>query len=123
MSAFSAAVATLHADTNLSIACTWSYGWDRAAGRTLALDFEAETYALEAAAVSLRGIQAQPEQPTFGAQRGAVVPRRELDLAAADLPARAMRGDLITIGADAFVVEIAELDIEGVTWRLTLSES
>ncbi|MBR0649516.1 hypothetical protein GXW78_07585 [Roseomonas terrae] len=108
MSVFDDAVAALHSDPNLSTACTWSAGPARA----------------PAGPVAFRGIESRPEMQEFGgATLGTVTPRREVNVPRAALPVDPERGDRITIGAEAFKVETAELDIEGVTWRLTLSET
>lgn len=108
MSVFSDAVAALHADPDLSVACTWTAGPEQD----------------PAGPVAFRGVQSQPLEPAFGGgSLGAVTPRRWLDVAVADLPAAPARGDAVTIEGEAFAVETAELDPEGVTWRLTLSDA
>jgi lysophospholipase L1-like esterase len=106
MNAFARALAALHRDPNLSVACTWT-----AAPEWLPLG-----------SISLRGIESQPAERAFGdGGLGAITGRRFLDVAVADVPGRVRRGDTITIGADVLTVEVAELDIEGITWRLTLA--
>lgn len=103
MSAFSAALAALHRDPNLSVACTYTQ-----AGTPYAA----------------RGVRGQPVEPTFGASGGgSITPRQQLDIAIVDLPVEAKRGDLVAIGAQSFVVQTVERDVEALTWRLTLSEA
>jgi hypothetical protein len=122
VTAFAAAVAALHRDPNLSVACIWAPGWGRAWPRGMALDLDAGTATLSVDTVGLRVIDAAPVEGGLGlGQPGVIAGRRNIDLAAADLPGEAMRDDLLTIGADTFRVETAEMDVEGLTWRLMLS--
>lgn len=108
MTAFERALRSLHRDRHLAVACTWTAGPERD----------------PAGPVAFRGVQSQPVEPTYGGgPLGGVTPRRWLDVAVVDLPAAPMRGDAVTIGGEAFAVEAAELDPEGVTWRLTLSDA
>lgn len=123
MSAFARALGALHADPNLSVPCAWTPGWDRDWPRTLDLDLEAGGATLSADAVSLRGIEGKEEARSFGASLQAIAPRRTLDIRLADLPVEPAREESITIGAEAFLVETAERDLEGLTWRLVLSDA
>jgi len=101
MNAFARALASLHRDGNLSVACTWQRG----AG----------------APVACRGILSQPVEEAFGAaQRGGVARRVAIDIAVADVPDIA-RGDVITFDDSAHKVETALRDTEALTWRLILS--
>jgi hypothetical protein len=124
MSAFTRALSALHADANLSVACTWAPGWGRDAARALVADLVAGTVSLSIDGTAVRGVRAQPQDAAFGAGGGlgAITPRETLDLAIADLPAVAMRDDLAVIGAESFIVERVERDVEALTWRLTLGE-
>jgi hypothetical protein len=123
MSAFANALAALHQDPNLSVACSWAYGWSRDAPRTLVADLVAGTYSLSIEPVALRGVRWQPQEQTFGGPSlGAVTSRQRLDIAAADLPADVMRGDLVGIGAESYAVEMPERDVEALTWRCTLGK-
>ena len=122
MTAFARAVAALHRDPNLSVACTWAPGWDRAWPRGLALDLEAGTAVLSVETVGVRIIDSAPIEGGFGtSQPGAIAGRRNVDAAVSDVPGTVMRGDMLTAGADDLLVETAEMDPEGVTWRLMLS--
>jgi hypothetical protein len=124
MSAFARALASLHADPNLSVACGWAYGWDRAAPRTLVADLELLTVTLSIEPVAVRGIRGEPIDRT-GALigGGGVAPRDTLDIPVASLPADVMRRDLITIGGESYTVETPERDIEALTWRLILAKA
>lgn len=123
MSAFATALAALHRDANLSVACTWAHGWGRDTPRTLRADLVAGTFTLSIEPLALRGVRWQPQEAMLGGpQLGAVTSRQRLDLAAADLPADAQRGDLVGIGAESYGVEMAERDVEALTWRLTLGK-
>lgn len=123
MSAFAVALASLHADPNLSVSCSWAYGWGRDAPRTLVLDLVTGAGSLSIDDVPVRGVRWQPQEASFGGpQLGAVTSRQRLDVAVAALPAEVQRGDLVVIGAQTFGVEMAERDIEALTWRLTLGK-
>lgn len=124
MSAFADALAALHADLNLSVACEWAYGWDRDAARTLELDLELLTGTLSIDTVAVRGILGAPIDRTGALLGGGgVAPRDMLDIPAASLPADAMRRDLIVIGAASYTVETPERDMEALTWRLILAKA
>lgn len=124
MTAFARAVAALHRDANLSVACEWYPGWDRDASRALAVDFEAEEYSLSTEGTAVRGIRSQEVAPTFGpGNLGGMAGREYLDLAITDLPADVTRGDTIQIGVATITVEAVERDVEALTWRITLSEA
>lgn len=123
MTAFARALAALHRDGNLSVACTWYPGWDRDEQRAFVLDNEVADYLASVTGTAVRGIRSQEQAPAFGAgSLGAIAGREFLDVAVADLPA-AKRGDFIVIGGAIFKIEAAERDIEALTWRLTLSEA
>lgn len=124
MSAFARALAALHRDVNLSAECAWHAGWARDAVRALAIDMEAGTYALSSEGTLARGIRSQEVAPAFGAGGvGGMTGREFIDIAVADLPDAVQRDDIVTIGADVFMVEAAERDAEALTWRITLSEA
>lgn len=123
MSAFATALASLHADANLSVACTWYPGWGRDQVMALEPAPDVAAYLLTVTGTALRGIRSQEQAQSFGAGVvGGVAEREFLDVAIADL-ADMRRGDLIVIGAGAFLVETVERDNEALTWRLTLSEA
>lgn len=124
MNAFARAAAALHRDANLSAACTWAPGWDRDWPRALVLDLDAMTATISAEAVALRGVVTQPTDGAFGTgSLGAMAQSLTLDVATADLSAAVLRGDFVTIGGDTYKVESPSVDVEGVTWRLVLSET
>ncbi len=123
MSAFARALAALHRDANLSVACTWYPGWDRDEQRAFVLDNELADYIASVTGTAVRGIRSQEQAPAFGAgSLGGIAGREFLDVAVADLPA-VKRGDFIVIGGSTYRVETTERDIEALTWRLTLSDA
>lgn len=123
MTAFARAAAALHRDANLSVECSWAPGWDRAWPRTLRMDIEAETATLDMELSDMRGVETKRTAETFAAgTMGGLSQSVDIDLADADLPAPPQRGDVIVIGDVGYEVETAALDVEGVSWRLTLAE-
>lgn len=124
MSAFSRAVATLHANLDVSVACTWHPGWDRPAPRTVLMNLETETYSMSVEGLAIRGVRSQASGGAFGAgPRGAVADRQSVDIAIADVPDGLEHGDLLIIEGATFMVEEAPRDVEGVTWNITLSDA
>ena len=124
MSAFAQALAALNLDQNLSAPCTWHPAWLRPAARTFRADLQAETYTLSTEGLALRGVRAQGQGSVFSiAGSGTSAPREMLDIAMADVTAGIQRGDLLAVDGATFVVEQADTDTEGVTWRITLSDA
>lgn len=123
MNAFADALADLHADPDVSVACEWAPGWDRDWPRTLLMNLQTGEATLTVETQALRGVEAKPVEGGFGYQPGVIAGRRNIDLVRTDLPVDAMRGDLLMVGADSLTVETAEVDLEGLTWRLMLSVS
>jgi hypothetical protein len=124
MSAFSRAVAVLHANADVSVACTWHPGWTRDAPRSVLLNLETETYTKSVEGLALRGVRAREKATVFSiAGSGTTAPRELLDIAIADVPAGVERGDLLIVEGSALEVEEADVDTEGVTWRITLSDA
>lgn len=122
MTAFARAVAALHRDVNLSVACEWFHGWSRGTPRTLLADLQVETYSLSADGLAIRGTRSQESGSTYGAgPRGAVADQQLIDIAIADVPAGLLHGDLLVIDGTTFTVEEPNRDAEAVTWRITLS--
>ena len=123
MTAFARALAALHRDVNLSVACTWYPGWERAASLALAPPPDVAEYLLTVTGTAVRGIRSQEQAPSFGAGGiGGITGREFLDVAVADLP-DVQRGDFIVIDGATFKIETPERDTEALTWRLTLSEA
>lgn len=107
MSAFARAAAALHRDQNLRVSCVWVPRGGNA----------------EADGVACHGILSAPIAQAFGAGTiGGVAQQLSIDILVADVPS-IVRGDRVVIGADTRKVEAAERDVEGLTWRLTLSTS
>jgi hypothetical protein len=102
MNAFDRALASLHRDGNLSVACTWQ----RASGDPVAFS----------------GIRSAPVDQAFGqAQIGGVAEQLLIDVPVADV-ADIARGDIITMAGATHKVETVRRDIEGLTWHLTLAK-
>lgn len=121
MTAFARALAALHRDANLSVACTWYPGWQR--DPLLAMEPAPNTadYLLTVTGTAARGIRSQEQAQSYGAGGlGGIAAREFLDIALADLP-DVRRGDFIEIDGETFTVETPERDTEALTWRLTLS--
>lgn len=123
MSAFARAIATLHADSDLSTPCGWYWAWNRPAPRGIEVDFQADEATMSVDLLALRGVETRPSSLAFGTgPLNSVAPQRALDIAIADVPVDVEYADLVGIGADLFTVESPEVDVECLTWRLTLSE-
>ncbi len=123
MSAFAQALAALHSDPNLSIACTWYPAWDREEQRSFVLEGELAAYLSSVTGTPVRGIRSQEEAVAFApGSLGGITEREFLDILIADLPA-VKRGDFFDLGGAIFRVESVARDVEALTWRLTLSEA
>lgn len=107
MNAFARALAALHRDLNLSVECTWvPAGGD-----------------LETDGVTVRGVLAMPVDQAFGAgPLAAMAERLRIDVLVADV-ATIVRNDRLWIDGASRRIEQVERDIEGLTWRLTLSKA
>lgn len=123
MSAFSQALAALHADPNLSVACEWAPAWDRPYPRTLTINLLSGVATLAVETVVVRGVRGQEIAPAFGvAGSGSVAGRQAIDISIADLPLPARRNDILRIDAATYRVESPERDLEALTWRIPLAE-
>lgn len=123
MNVFADALADIHADPDVSVACNWAPGWARAWPRGLAIDLQLETVTLTTAATDLRCIDARPAEPAFaGAGQPAIVEPRRVEIVISALPAPAERGDLMTLNDEALRIEMVERDVEGLAVFVTLAE-
>lgn len=98
MTVFSTALATLHADTNLSVAAS----------------YRRPPYAWQSCSVIL-------SQPTDIAG-SAIAGQLSAEIRAAEVTDEPQRGDEVRIDGTTYTVEQAERDVLALTWKLTLSE-
>lgn len=97
MTAFATALATLHADTNISTAATYRqppYTWQ-----------------------SVRVILSQPVDALGGTVAGTM----QADIQASAVTYPPQHGDELVVGATTYTVQTAERDVLGLSWRLQLS--
>jgi len=124
MNVFADALADIHADPDVSVACAWAPSWARAWPRTMLLDLEAGTATLTVQPAELRCIDAQPREPAYTLGGPAILAdSRRISIPIAELPAEPDRGDQVDVGAASYAVDAApERDVEGLTWFITLAE-
>ena len=97
MTAFAVALATLHADPNMGIAAEYRrppFTWQ-----------------------TCRVIRSHPVDG-FG---NAIAGSQQADILAADITDQPQHGDELRIAGETFVVESAERDVLGLSWRCVLS--
>ena len=101
MTAFDAALATLHENADLSVEAVY-----QRAGAADALP-------------AFRVIRSEPEsvEQAFGARLIAGAPL--LHIRIADLPDRPVKGDTVTIGAEVLTVRDGQMDAGRLTWVVT----
>jgi hypothetical protein len=97
MTAFAAALRTLHADANMGTAAS----------------FRRPPYTWQACRVIL----SQPTDITGTARAGSL----QAEIRAEAITDEPQRGDELRIGADTYTVEDTERDVLALSWRLTLS--